>query len=102
MHEKIYTIPVTDAIKNENSECPFCDMRRSIEESAIEFVMGPSHMERDVREATDKAGFCGDHLKMMSKSQNALGLALMLQTRLIRLNCVPAASINKHLGDCYV
>jgi hypothetical protein len=83
MNEKIYTIPVTNALR-EDSECAFCVMYGSLEASSLDFVMGPSYMERDVRDATDKLGFCREHIGKMLKSKNALGVALMLQTRLLR------------------
>jgi hypothetical protein len=85
MKQKIYTIPVTDALKA-GGECPFCLMKKSLEKEAIDFVTGPSYMERDTRAETDKVGFCGEHLEKMFQAQNALGLALMLQTRLMRIN----------------
>ena len=57
MKEKIYTIPVDDAF-NSDCECPICSMRKKLEESAVEFTMGPSYMEDDIRAKTDEMGFC--------------------------------------------
>ncbi|MBE5961731.1 MAG: hypothetical protein E7256_10190 [Lachnospiraceae bacterium] len=83
MKEQLYTIPVNEAFEKE-CECPVCAMYRSLEQGAIEFVMGPSYMEDDVRMETDQKGFCERHLKMMYKNQNRLGLALMLHTHMKR------------------
>lgn len=79
MNEQIYTIPVNDAF-DKNTECPICEMYRELERKAVEFTMGPSYMEDDVRMETNKVGFCGEHVKMLYGMQNRLGLALMLHT----------------------
>lgn len=81
MKEQLYTIPVMDAYK-EDCECPVCSMYRSLELKAIDFTMGPSYMEDDIRAVTDKAGFCNTHVKLLYRNQNRLGLALMLKTHM--------------------
>jgi hypothetical protein len=83
MKEEIYTIPVMDAFNQEG--CPFCAMRRKLEKDSIEFMLGPSYMEDDIRMETDRKGFCHRHLAMMQEQQNRLGLALMVGTRLKRV-----------------
>ncbi len=81
MGEQLYTIPVNDAFDAE-CECPLCLMARDLEKAAIEFTMGPSYMEDDNREMTDKLGFCPKHIKMMYQDKNKLGVALMLNTHM--------------------
>ena len=56
MKEKLYTIPVNEAFEHD-SECPICAMRKKLEMDAIEFTMGPSYMEDDIREVTSRLGF---------------------------------------------
>ena len=84
MKEKLYTIPVNEAFENDN-ECPICTMRKKLETDAIEFTMGPSYMEDDIREATSRLGFCEKHLEQLYKHQNRLGLALILKTHMDKL-----------------
>lgn len=79
--EKLYTIPVNDAFLA-NSECPICQMYHELEQASIDYVMGPSYMEDDVRAETDARGFCQKHIKQMYKNQNRLGLTLMLSTHM--------------------
>jgi hypothetical protein len=43
-------------------------------------------MESDVREATDKAGFCREHFKKMFDYGNTLGNAWILKTHYMRIN----------------
>lgn len=81
MKEKLYTIPVNEAF-HADSECPLCLMKKVLEDNAIEFTMGPSYMEDDVRGETDKIGFCSDHIQKLYKTQNRLGLALILKTHM--------------------
>lgn len=94
MKEKLHTIPVNEAFDEEN-ECPLCSMHKSLEEKAIDFTMGPSYMEDDVREATSRLGFCHKHLNQMYNYQNRLGLALILKSRMDRL----IREIDKHTGQ---
>lgn len=81
MKEALYTIPVNDAFAAE-CECPVCKMYHDIEKDVIEFTMGPSYMEDDIRAVTDKTGFCDKHIAMLYKHQNRLGLGLILNTHL--------------------
>lgn len=83
MKEKLYTIPVNDAF-NEDCECPLCLMKKTLETNAVNFTMGSSYMEDDVRAVTDKIGFCSHHIHMLYENQNRLGLALMLKTHMDR------------------
>jgi hypothetical protein len=81
LKEKLYTIPVNEAFAAD-CECPICLMKKTLEDNAIEFTMGPSYMEDDVRAETDKIGFCTHHVKKLYENQNRLGLALMLKTHM--------------------
>ena len=86
MKEKLYTIPLNDAV-NENDECPFCFIERKLEQDMINFVLGSSssYMESDIREQTDKIGFCRTHMKKMFDYGNTLGNSLILKTHYQKL-----------------
>lgn len=84
MKEKLYTIPVNEAFDTD-CECPVCAMYQKLETGTIEFTMGPSYMEDDVREMTSRLGFCEKHLGMLYQNQNRLGLALILQSQMDKL-----------------
>ncbi len=81
MKEKLYTIEVMDALKA-SDECPCCYLERKIEQDTVSFVLGVSYMEDDIRAATDQAGFCRRHTKMMYDYGNSLGNAWILKTRM--------------------
>ena len=83
MKEQLYTIPVNDAF-DADTECPVCAIYEKLESDAIDFVMGPSYMEDDVRMETNAKGFCAKHLQQMYKNQNRLGLGLMMLTYIER------------------
>jgi hypothetical protein len=87
MKEQLYTIPLNDAI-NANDECPFCFIERNVEQDLLDFALGSgsSYMESDIREATDKAGFCRNHFKKMFDYGNTLGNAWILKTHYMRMN----------------
>ncbi len=81
MKEQLYTIPLNDAFDAQD-ECPFCFIEREIEHHLLDYVLGSSasYMEPDTREATDKAGFCQEHLHKMFHYGNTLGNAWILKT----------------------
>ena len=83
MKEQLYTIPVNEAF-DADCECPVCTMRKTLEKASLEYTLGPSYMEDDVRMETDKVGFCAPHVKELYKQQNRLGLALILKTHMDR------------------
>lgn len=84
MPDHIHTIPVLDALRDPG-DCAFCAMEQKLTNDAINFVMGPSYMEDDVRAETDISGFCKPHLDAMYQHQNRLGLALMLHTHVEKM-----------------
>ena len=77
--EKIYSIPVTEAFEKD-CECPVCAMYNRLEQDAVDYAMGPSYMEADIREVTDRTGFCRKHIRMVAAKGNTLGMALVLKT----------------------
>ena len=81
MKEKIYTVPVNDAFAAD-TECPICSMFEQLENEAIEYTMGPSYMEDDIRAVTDKKGFCQHHIRKIYEQNNRLGYALVMKTHL--------------------
>ncbi len=84
MKDTIYTIPLTDAF-NAQDECPFCFIKRKLEQDAISFILGSAYMEDDIRATTDEMGFCNVHYKKMYDYGNRLGTALILHTHYIAL-----------------
>jgi len=81
MKEKIYTIPLSE-VYEETSECPFCLLEEKLEKEAVEYALGPSMMEPDSRIVSNEKGYCRRHFKMMLAQQEALSLALVLDTHL--------------------
>lgn len=86
MKEHIDTIPLNDAFRS-GDECPFCYLERLATRRTVRYVIGPgaSYMEPDVRAQTTREGFCGQHMQMLYDYGNALGNALILQSRYQRL-----------------
>ena len=84
MKEKIFTIPVNDAFDSD-CECPVCYMKNVLEQAAVEYTMGPSYMEDDIRAKTDEMGFCEKHIKAVYDCENRLGFALVMKTHMDRV-----------------
>lgn len=86
MKEQLYMIPLNDAV-NANDECPFCNVERQIEQDLLDFVLGSgsSYMESNIREQTDRLGFCRPHFKKMFDYGNTLGNGWILKTHYKRM-----------------
>jgi len=100
MKEKLYTIPLNDAMLADD-ECPFCFIERAVEQDLLDFVLGPgaSYMERDIRDATDREGFCRRHFKQMFDYGNTLGNGWILKTHYLRLTEEMADKFKKYSPD---
>lgn len=87
MKETLYTIPLTDAF-NSGDECPFCSIERKLDQDALDFILGSAsaYMQSDIREQTNKLGFCREHYKSMFQYGNSLGNAIMLKSYYGELN----------------
>ena len=86
MKEQIYTIPVTDAFR-EDCECPVCFLEKNLEDQYIEYFLGPSLMEPDHRIETNDKGFCRRHFELLyNRQENRLGLGLIVDTHLQHQN----------------
>ncbi len=87
MAEQLYTIPLTEAFEA-NDECPFCFVERKIENELLDFVLGSgsTYMESDVRDVTDKEGFCKNHFKKMFDYGNTLGSGWIIKTHYNKVN----------------
>lgn len=81
MKEELYTIPVNEALE-QDGECLFCTLNKKLEADILNYILGPSYMEEDIRGETDKLGFCKKHYRQMYGEQNRLGVALMTSTHL--------------------
>lgn len=96
MKEQLYTIPLNDAMAA-NDECPFCFIEQKLEQDLLDFALGScaSYMESDVREQTDKAGFCRYHFFKMYQYGNTLGNAWILKTHYQKINSELSSEIKK-------
>lgn len=82
MREHIYTIPVTEAFDQHKNHCPFCALKEKLEQDELEIILGASMMEPDIRQETNKKGFCADHFQKMYGMKHRLELSLMLESHL--------------------
>ena len=101
MKEQLYTIPVNDIFDKKDCECVICAMKKSLEDDAVAFSMGPSYMEDDIRLTTDKIGFCRPHMQMMYDFENRLGLALIMDTHMKKMaeeNGIKYLSFSRNFG----
>lgn len=84
MAETIYSIPINESF-DEKSGCPLCRLHCDHEQSALDYILGAAMMEPDIRQETNRLGFCRRHSEKMYSMKNRLALSLTLQTRLRRV-----------------
>ena len=84
MREDITSIPISEVFEPRDG-CPICRMRDMLEERMVEYITGAAMMESDVRQETNRQGFCSCHYEMMMKKRNRLSLALILESHLAEL-----------------
>lgn len=84
MKESIYTIPISEAFE-ERDGCPLCRVRQTLENRWVEYITGAAMMEPDVRQETNRLGFCSEHYADMLEQKNRLPVALILQTHLAEM-----------------
>lgn len=86
MKEQLYTIPLNDAFAADD-ECPFCFIEQKLEHDLLDFTLGSgsSYMESDIREQTDREGFCRYHFQKMFQYGNTLGNAWILKTHYVKM-----------------
>lgn len=81
MRDDICTIPVSEVFEVRDG-CPICRMYKTVEDHIISYILGDAMMEIDVREETNKKGFCEKHFAAMTSRRGRLQLALMLESHL--------------------
>lgn len=84
MRESLLSIPISEVFEPKCG-CPLCRLRDMLEARCVEYIMGAAMMEPDVRQETNRTGFCAEHYGMLLKQRNRLSLALMLETHLMEL-----------------
>jgi len=85
MREHIYTIEINEAFDKHNGKCPFCMIFAKLEDTEIDLILGASMMEPEIRQITNKKGFCAKHYQYMFPRKNRLGMALTLESHLDEL-----------------
>lgn len=79
MKNTIYTIPINEAFEKKCG-CPICSMQDNMENRVVNFITGGAMMEPDIRQQTNKIGFCCKHFDIMQREHKRLEIALMLET----------------------
>lgn len=81
MKEDICSIPVSEVFEPKDG-CPICRMVKTVEDHLVDYITGAAMMEPDVREDTNREGFCPSHYRQMLTRRNRLSVALTLETHL--------------------
>ncbi len=84
--EQIYTIPVNEAfdaaIEDPSLGCPICALYRRLDDNELDRILGAAKMEPEIRQASNREGFCTTHFIRMTERRSSLALALMMESHL--------------------
>ncbi len=116
--DQIYTIPVNEAfdaaIENPSLGCPICAMYRRLDDNELDRILGAAKMEPEIRQASNREGFCATHFARMTERRSSLALALMMESHLDEVKTLledgvigtpgdkPAKRIAALEGTCYL
>ena len=94
MREDICSIPINDIFEPREG-CPFCRMRDMLEDRVATYITGAAMMEPDVREETNRLGFCETHFNHISARGSRLSVALILESLVqqVHSDIFPKASV---------
>ena len=104
MKKDICSIPISDVFEPK-SGCPICRLHNMLEQRMIEYTLGASLMEPDVRIETNRLGFCSHHFEKLLGQRNRLGLALILESHLegVQKSAFSSAfSKSKPIDSCFI
>jgi hypothetical protein len=83
MKYELETIPIWEAYKAV-TECALCHLKHKVEQDFVQFFLGGSVMQPDIRGMVNEIGFCEKHNAMLFTGGNKQGLALMTHTHLLQ------------------
>ena len=93
MKYELETIPIWDTYTT-NPHCPLCTLEKKAESTYIDFFLGNSVMNPEMRVQVNKTGFCPHHFTgLYKRGENRHGLGLMTQTHMKRVR--EKLSLNK-------
>ncbi|WP_099205040.1 DUF6062 family protein [Scatolibacter rhodanostii] len=112
MREDICSIPINDIFQPKEG-CPFCRMRDMLEDRIATYITGAAMMEPDVREETNRLGFCETHFNHILARGSRLSVALILESLIAETSKevfpegkVPAKKIveavKRRQHDCFI
>ena len=85
MKEHIYAFEINDGFNKKDGSCPFCGIFAKLEDTELDLILGASMMEPEIRQITNKKGFCPTHYRKMFPRKNRLGMALTMESHLDEL-----------------
>jgi hypothetical protein len=80
MRERNYTIPINESFEQKDG-CAVCRLYAGLVKASLEYAISPAMMEPDVRQETNRYGFCKEHYQTLMTMKNRLSLALTLESR---------------------
>lgn len=85
MREDLCSIPINDVFAPKTG-CPICRMRDMLEDRMATYITGAAMMEPDVREETNRLGFCHVHFEQILARGSRLSVALIQESLISEIN----------------
>ncbi len=84
MRDDITSIPISEMFEPKDG-CPLCRMRDMLTDRMAVYITGAAMMEPDVRQETNRKGFCHRHYRDLLGQQKRLQMALTMESHLAEL-----------------
>lgn len=84
MRDDITSIPISEVFEPKDG-CPLCRLHDMLNERIAVYITGAAMMEPDIRQETNRLGFCHSHYRRLLKQQKRLPLALMMESHLAEM-----------------
>lgn len=110
MRADITSIPISEVFEPKDG-CPICRLHAILEERMASYITGPAMMEPDIRQETNRLGFCHGHYRKLLAQRKRLSVGLILESHLKELekNAFTTSLTGKLKGmqakakeDCFV
>ena len=105
MKEDICSIPISEVF-NKKCGCPICELQKIVENRAIEFTLGDSKMQPQIRLQTNEKGFCRKHFADLLNTRKSTELGIILESRLAMMSKLSQKELTEYIiaqnSTCFI
>lgn len=105
MKENICSIPISEVF-NKKCGCPICELQKIVENRAVQFTLGDSKMQPQIRIQTNEKGFCRKHFGDLLNTRKFTELGIILESRLAMMTELGQKELTEYIAaqksSCFI